>query len=91
MSTVDAAGARRAPHMSMAATSLGNSREQSPDRGVGGGVLATLFAKPAAASKLYSPVPLNTWASPSPAVSSVPARAGVSIAHLPMFAAWTDA
>ncbi|EEE60003.1 hypothetical protein OsJ_12742 [Oryza sativa Japonica Group] len=96
VSTVDAAGAPpRAPHMSMAATSLGNSREQSPDRGVGGGggggVLATLFAKPAAASKLYSPVPLNTWASPSPAVSSVPARAGVSIAHLPMFAAWTDA
>ncbi|XP_052146480.1 AP2-like ethylene-responsive transcription factor CRL5 isoform X2 [Oryza glaberrima] len=97
VSTVDAAGAPpRAPHMSMAATSLGNSREQSPDRGVGvggggGGVLATLFAKPAAASKLYSPVPLNTWASPSPAVSSVPARAGVSIAHLPMFTAWTDA
>uniref|UniRef100_A0A0E0KJJ0 AP2/ERF domain-containing protein n=1 Tax=Oryza punctata TaxID=4537 RepID=A0A0E0KJJ0_ORYPU len=95
VSTVDTAGAdsgtrggnASAVHMSMAATSLGNSREQSPDRGVGGGVLATLFAKPAA-SKLYSPVPLNSWASPSPAAQ---ARPGVSIAHLPMFAAWTDA
>uniref|UniRef100_A0A0D3FPK4 AP2/ERF domain-containing protein n=1 Tax=Oryza barthii TaxID=65489 RepID=A0A0D3FPK4_9ORYZ len=54
-------------------------------------VLQDIVSTPAAASKLYSPVPLNTWASPSPAVSSVPARAGVSIAHLPMFTAWTDA
>ncbi|KAL5209542.1 hypothetical protein ABZP36_005165 [Zizania latifolia] len=75
-------------HMSNAsslATSLASSREQSPDRGGG---LAMLFAKPAA-SKLISPSPLNSWVSPTPA--AVQARPGVSIAHLPMFAAWTDA
>jgi AP2-like factor, ANT lineage len=39
-----------------------------------------LFAKPG--SKLTCPpLPLGSWVSPSP----------VSIAHLPMFAAWTDA
>ncbi|OEL27715.1 AP2-like ethylene-responsive transcription factor ANT [Dichanthelium oligosanthes] len=70
------------------APSVSNSREQSPDRGVGGGGLAMLFAKPAAAaSKLACPLPLGSWVSPSP----VSARPGVSIAHLPMFAAWTDA
>jgi AP2-like factor, ANT lineage len=59
------------------ATSVSNSREQSPDRGGG---LAMLFAKPG--SKLTCPpLPLGSWVSPSP----------VSIAHLPMFAAWTDA
>jgi AP2-like factor, ANT lineage len=67
-------------HMSNAsslATSVSNSREQSPDRGGG---LAMLFAKPG--SKLTCPpLPLGSWVSPSP----------VSIAHLPMFAAWTDA
>jgi AP2-like factor, ANT lineage len=69
------------------ATSVDNSREQSPDRGGG---LAMLFAKPAtsSASKLtYPPLPLGSWVSTSP----VSARPGVSIAHLPMFAAWTDA
>jgi AP2-like factor (ANT lineage) len=77
-------------HMSNAsslAPSASNSREQSPDRGVGGGGgLAMLFAKPAA-TKLACPLPLGSWVSPSP----VSARPGVSIAHLPMFAAWTDA
>jgi AP2-like factor, ANT lineage len=59
------------------ATSVSNSREQSPDRGGG---LAMFFAKPG--SKLTCPpLPLGSWVSPSP----------VSIAHLPMFAAWTDA
>ncbi|KAG8098339.1 hypothetical protein GUJ93_ZPchr0013g36713 [Zizania palustris] len=76
-------------HMSNAsslATSLSNSREQSPDRGGGG--LAMLFSKPAA-SKLITPSPLSSWVSSTPA--AVQARPGVSIAHLPMFAAWTDA
>uniref|UniRef100_J3LT86 Uncharacterized protein n=2 Tax=Oryza brachyantha TaxID=4533 RepID=J3LT86_ORYBR len=71
-------------------TSLNNSGEHSPDRvtmGIGGGALAMLFAKPAA-PKLISPLPLNSWASPTP---PAPARPGVSIAHLPMFTAWTDA
>jgi AP2-like factor, ANT lineage len=70
------------------ATSLSNSREASPDRGGGG--LSMLFSKPplssvqAAAAKPtpMSPLPLGAWPSPAPAVS---------IAHLPMFAAWTDA
>nr|CAB3493071.1 unnamed protein product [Digitaria exilis] len=72
------------------APSVSNSREQSPDRGSGaGGSLAMLFAKPVAtaASKLACPLPLGSWVSPSP----VSARPGVSIAHLPMFTAWTDA
>ncbi|XP_062213244.1 AP2-like ethylene-responsive transcription factor CRL5 [Phragmites australis] len=86
--SVDAGNARgnASAHMSNAsslATSVSNSREQSPDRGGG---LAMLFAKPAA-SKLACPLPLGSWVSPSP----VSARPGVSIAHLPMFAAWTDA
>nr|TKV91107.1 hypothetical protein SEVIR_9G073700v2 [Setaria viridis] len=94
--SVDAAGqgggGGASAHMSNAsslAPSVSNSREQSPDRGVGGGGgLAMLFTKPAAAaSKLACPLPLGSWVSPSP----VSARPGVSIAHLPMFAAWTDA
>ncbi|TVU44811.1 hypothetical protein EJB05_04270, partial [Eragrostis curvula] len=79
-------------HMSNAsslATSVTNSREQSPDRGGGG--LAMLFAKSAAASaKLayhHQQLPMGSWVSPPP----VSARPAVSIAHLPMFAAWTDA
>ena len=69
------------------APSVSNSREQSPHRGDGG--LAMFFAKPAAAvPRLACPLPLGSWVSPS-AVSS--ARPGVSIAHLPMFTAWTDA
>ncbi|XP_062212543.1 AP2-like ethylene-responsive transcription factor CRL5 [Phragmites australis] len=86
--SVDADNARgnASAHMSNAsslATSVSNSREQSPDRGGG---LAMLFAKPAT-SKLTCPLPLGSWVSPSP----VSARPGVSIAHIPMFAAWTDA
>jgi AP2-like factor, ANT lineage len=90
--SVDAAGqggGSASAHMSNAsslAPSVSNSREQSPDRGGGG--LAMLFTKPAeAASKLACPLPLGSWVSPSP----VSARPAVSIAHLPMFAAWTDA
>ena len=82
-------GGGASAHMSNAsslAPSVSNSREQSPDRGGGGG-LAMLFSKPAAASKLACPLPLGSWVAPSP----VSARPGVSIAHLPMFAAWTDA
>ncbi|RLM85185.1 hypothetical protein C2845_PM04G02290 [Panicum miliaceum] len=71
-------------------TSLGNSREASPDRGGG---LSMLFSKPPAqqqqaASKPMSPLkPLGSWASPA----SARAAASVSIAHMPVFAAWTDA
>uniref|UniRef100_A0ACD5U9V8 Uncharacterized protein n=1 Tax=Avena sativa TaxID=4498 RepID=A0ACD5U9V8_AVESA len=82
-------------HMSMSGasslvTSLSNSREESPDRGGG---LSMLFAKPqqqattttAPSPKLMSALaPLGSWAS-----SARPAA--VSIAHLPMFAAWSDA
>ncbi|KAL5196819.1 hypothetical protein ABZP36_000331 [Zizania latifolia] len=95
---VDAAAAAHdgaaAAHMSMSAasslvTSLNNSREGSPDRGGG---LSMLFAKSAAesqqASKLMAPLPLGSWASPPP---SARAPAAVSIAHMPLFAAWTDA
>ncbi|CAD6207851.1 unnamed protein product [Miscanthus lutarioriparius] len=91
--SVDAAGTggcSASAHMSNAsslAPSVSNSREQSPDRGGGG--LAMFFAKPAASvPRLGCPLPLGSWVSPS-AVSS--ARPGVSIAHLPMFTAWTDA
>ncbi|CAM0905261.1 unnamed protein product [Alopecurus aequalis] len=81
-------------HMSMSGTSslvtsLSNSREESPDRGGG---LSMLFAKPqqqvtttAPSTKLMNTLaPLGSWAS-----SARPAA--VSIAHMPMFAAWTDA
>ncbi|GJM96766.1 hypothetical protein PR202_ga13629 [Eleusine coracana subsp. coracana] len=88
--SVDAAHGGNMSNASSLATSVSNSREQSPDRGGG---LAMLFAKPvaaaAASNKLaYSPLPLGSWVSSA----SPSARAGgVSIAHLPMFAAWTDA
>ncbi|NP_001346556.1 AP2-like ethylene-responsive transcription factor CRL5 [Zea mays] len=88
--SVDAAAGTGTGGMSNASSSLApsvsNSREQSPDRG--GASLAMLFAKPAAAPKLACPLPLGSWVSPS-AVSARPP--GVSIAHLPVFAAWTDA
>ncbi|XP_040382127.1 AP2-like ethylene-responsive transcription factor CRL5 [Oryza brachyantha] len=98
---VDAAahheGAAAAAHMPMSmsaasslVTSLSNSREGSPDRGGG---LSMLFAKPSSAaasqaSKLMAPLPLGSWVS-SPPASARPAA--VSIAHMPLFAAWTDA
>ncbi|NP_001350138.1 AP2-like ethylene-responsive transcription factor CRL5 [Zea mays] len=75
--------------VSSAASSLltsignGNYREGSPDRG-----LSMLFSKPppahAASAKPVSP--LGSWAS-----TAASARAAVSIAHMPVFAAWTDA
>ena len=90
-------GAGAAPHMPMSSasslvTSLGNSREASPDRGGG---LSMLFSKPPPAqhqaainNKPMSPLmPLGSWASPA----SARAAASVSIAHMPVFAAWTDA
>ncbi|CAN6209241.1 unnamed protein product [Urochloa humidicola] len=80
-------------------TSLGsNSREVSPDRGGG---LSMLFSKPPPAAAPAAPVaskaaamsplmPLGSWAA-SPAASARAAAAAVSIAHMPVFAAWTDA
>uniref|UniRef100_A0A0D3GLU9 AP2/ERF domain-containing protein n=1 Tax=Oryza barthii TaxID=65489 RepID=A0A0D3GLU9_9ORYZ len=102
---VDAAAAhhqqQQQQHMSMSAasslvTSLSNSREGSPDRGGG---LSMLFAKPSpavaasaqqqASTKLMAaPLPLGSWVSSPPASARPPA---VSIAHMPLFAAWTDA
>ncbi|PAN09377.1 hypothetical protein PAHAL_2G018500 [Panicum hallii] len=87
-----AGGAQHMPMSSASSlvTSLGNSREASPDRGGG---LSMLFSKPPAqqqqaASKPMSPLmPLGSWASPA----SARAAASVSIAHMPVFAAWTDA
>ncbi|XP_062188744.1 AP2-like ethylene-responsive transcription factor CRL5 [Phragmites australis] len=66
-------------------TSLSNSREGSPDRGGG---LSMLFSKPSQAqAQAMSPLmPLGSWASPASA-----RPAAVSIAHMPVFAAWTDA
>ncbi|KAL6637940.1 hypothetical protein ACP70R_025512 [Stipagrostis hirtigluma subsp. patula] len=85
----DAGGAHNMSNASSLATSVSNSREESPDRGAGGGGLAMLFARQAAAAAKLAggPLPLGSWVSPSPAS----ARPGVSIAHMPMFAAWTDA
>ncbi|OEL16589.1 AP2-like ethylene-responsive transcription factor ANT, partial [Dichanthelium oligosanthes] len=93
-----AAGGGASQHMPMSSasslvTSLGNSREGSPDRGGG---LSMLFSKPPpsapaqqqATNKPMSPLmPLGSWASPA----SARAAAAVSIAHMPVFAAWTDA
>ncbi|KAF8731285.1 hypothetical protein HU200_016338 [Digitaria exilis] len=83
--------AAHAQHMAMSSaasslvTSLSNSREGSPDRGV----LSMLFSKPPPASKPMSQMmPLGSWASPA---ASARAAAAVSIAHMPVFAAWTDA
>ncbi|KAL5198369.1 hypothetical protein ABZP36_001881 [Zizania latifolia] len=82
----DGATAAAAAHMSMSAAS---SLVGSPDRGGG---LSMLFAKPTAAShqasKHMAPLPLGSWASPPP---SARAPAAVSIAQMPLFAAWTDA
>ncbi|XP_061949223.1 AP2-like ethylene-responsive transcription factor ANT isoform X1 [Populus nigra] len=78
-------------HMSNASslvTSLCSSREGSPDRAN----LPVLFGMPpSAASKLYaSPIcDVNSWI---PAAAAAQLRpAAVSLPHMPVFAAWTDA
>ena len=71
----------RMSNASSLATSLNSSREQTPDQGGG---LAMLFAGHGA-PKLASSLPMGSWVSP------LPARPGVSVAHMPMFAAWADA
>ncbi|KAL6894166.1 hypothetical protein ACP4OV_008264 [Aristida adscensionis] len=84
------AGAHDMSNASSLAASVSNSREQSPDRGLGGGGgggLAMFFARPPS-EPAASPLSFGSWAtSPSP----LSARPGVSIAHMPMFAAWSDA
>ncbi|XVE55713.1 hypothetical protein DITRI_Ditri03aG0180200 [Diplodiscus trichospermus] len=65
-------------------TSLSNSREGSPDKT--GSTL--LFAKPPLASKYISPTNGVNWF-PSAASQLRPAAA-ISMAHLPLFAAWND-
>jgi AP2-like factor, ANT lineage len=90
--SVDAAGtgcsvsAHVSNASSLAPSVSSSSRELSPDRGGVSSSLAMLFAKPAVAPRLACPLPLRSWVSPSSA-----ARPGVSIAHLPLFGAWTDA
>ncbi|KAK8692461.1 hypothetical protein V6N13_075920 [Hibiscus sabdariffa] len=62
-------------------TSVSNSREGSPDKT--GSTM--LFAKPTSAPKLVSPADGVSW------FPSAPMRpAALSMAHLPLFAAWTD-
>ena len=65
-------------------TSVSNSREGSPDKT--GSTM--LFAKPPLASKFISPTNGVTWF-PSAADQLRPAAA-ISMAHLPLFAAWND-
>ncbi|XWS21326.1 hypothetical protein CRYUN_Cryun30bG0045900 [Craigia yunnanensis] len=64
-------------------TSVSNSREGSPDK-IGS---ALLFAKPPLASKFISPTNGVNWF-PSAAAQLRPA--GISLAHLSLFAAWND-
>ncbi|XVE70233.1 hypothetical protein DITRI_Ditri10aG0056300 [Diplodiscus trichospermus] len=68
-------------------TSVNNSREGSPDK-TGA---AMLFAKPPlASSKFFSPTNGVNWF-PSAAAAAAQLRpAAVSMAHLPLFAAWND-
>jgi AP2-like factor (ANT lineage) len=78
-------GARNMSSTSSLATSLSDSREQTPDQGGG---LAMLFAEHAA-SKLPSSLPMGSWVT---SALPLPGRPGVSVAgHMPMFAAWADA
>ena len=65
-------------------TSVSNSREGSPDKT--GSTM--LFAKPPLASKFISPTNGVSWF-PSAAAQLRPAAA-ISMAHLPLFAAWND-
>ncbi|XP_020095430.1 AP2-like ethylene-responsive transcription factor ANT isoform X1 [Ananas comosus] len=81
----DNAESRANPHLvnespPMASIGLGNSREESPDRGG----LAMFFAKPTA--KIMSPTPLSSW---MPSTQIRPSS--VAMAQMPLFAAWTDA
>ncbi|XWS25480.1 hypothetical protein CRYUN_Cryun27aG0071600 [Craigia yunnanensis] len=64
-------------------TSVSNSREGSPDKT--GSTM--LFAKPPLASKFISPTNGVSWF-PSAAAHLRPAA--ISMAHLPLFAAWND-
>ncbi|XP_022772252.1 AP2-like ethylene-responsive transcription factor ANT [Durio zibethinus] len=64
-------------------TSVSNSREGSPDKT--GSTM--LFAKPSLASKFISPTNGVSWF-PSAAAQLRPAA--ISMAHLPLFAAWSD-
>ncbi|KAK8642645.1 hypothetical protein V6N13_011982 [Hibiscus sabdariffa] len=59
-------------------TSVSNSREGSPDKPGS----TTLFAKPPSASKLVTPTNGVNWFSSR--------SSALSMAHLPLFAAWTD-
>ncbi|WOK99589.1 AP2-like ethylene-responsive transcription factor ANT [Canna indica] len=60
-------------------TNLSNSREGSPDRAD----ISMLFAK--TPPKFIGPAPLNSW------MPSTQLRPALPLAHMPMFAAWTDA
>ncbi|GAV67508.1 AP2 domain-containing protein, partial [Cephalotus follicularis] len=63
-------------------TSLSSSREASPDK-MGS---TMLFAKPPLASKFISPNGVTSW---FPAAAQL-RPTGISMAHLPVFAAWND-
>ncbi|EEF28813.1 conserved hypothetical protein [Ricinus communis] len=80
--------AKMGNHLSNASslvTSLSSSREGSPDRAS----LPMLFAMPpSATSKLYSTSPssnMNSW------IPTAQLRPAVTLPHMPVFAAWTDA
>lgn len=65
-------------------TSLSSSREGSPDKTS----LPVLFGLPPSASKLFSTSPtgaVNSW------IPSAQLRPALSMPHMPVFAAWTDA
>ncbi|KAB5547484.1 hypothetical protein DKX38_010890 [Salix brachista] len=84
--------AKMGTHMSNASslvTSLSSSREGSPDRAS----LPMLFGMPpSAASKFTSPnCDVNSWIPTAAAAASQLRPAAVSLPHMPMFAAWTDA
>ncbi|XVF39763.1 hypothetical protein PTKIN_Ptkin01aG0058500 [Pterospermum kingtungense] len=66
-------------------TSVSNSREGSPDKT--GSTM--LFAKPPLASKFITPTNGVGWF-PSAAASQLRPAAAISMAHLPLFAAWND-
>ncbi|KAJ6678820.1 hypothetical protein OIU85_009295 [Salix viminalis] len=84
--------AKMGTHMSNASslvTSLSSSREGSPDRAS----LPMLFGMPpSAASKFTTPnCDVNSWIPTAAAAASQLRPAAVSLPHMPMFAAWTDA